>query len=56
MVTALWVSFGLVFVVEMGDRSQFIALAFTSVPRWWQMIVGILLTRLVVHAGSVALG
>ncbi len=56
MLTALWVSFGLVAIGEMGDKSQLVALAFASVYRWWQVVIGILIATLVVHAGSVAVG
>ncbi|HCI86006.1 MAG TPA: hypothetical protein DHV68_04090 [Dehalococcoidia bacterium] len=54
--TAFWVTFGLVFVAEMGDKSQLVALAFSTIYKWWQVVLGILIATLVVHAGSVALG
>lgn len=56
MVGAFWVSFGLVFVAELGDKSQLMALAFASRYRAWHVIVGVTVSTAVVHAVSVVLG
>ena len=56
MLTAFAVSFGIIFVAEIGDKSQLVALAFASVYKWWQTLIGITIATLVVHLGSVALG
>ena len=56
MLTAFAVSFGIIFAAEIGDKSQLVALAFSSVYRWWQVLLGITVATLVVHAGSVGLG
>jgi putative Ca2+/H+ antiporter (TMEM165/GDT1 family) len=56
LLTAFGVSFGIVLAAEIGDKSQLVALAFSSVYRWWQVLLGITVATLVVHLGSVALG
>jgi putative Ca2+/H+ antiporter (TMEM165/GDT1 family) len=40
----------------MGDKSQLVALAFATKYRVWQVIVGITVATLLVHAGSVLIG
>lgn len=53
---AFMVSFGVVFVAELGDKSQLMALAFATRFKAWQVIVGITGATAVVHLASVALG
>jgi len=53
---AFLVSFGVVFIAELGDKSQLLALAFATRYRAWQVIVGITVATAVVHLGSVAIG
>jgi putative Ca2+/H+ antiporter (TMEM165/GDT1 family) len=56
LLTAFAVSFGIVFAAEIGDKSMLVALAFATVYRWWQVLIGITLATLFVHLGSVAIG
>ncbi|MBW3562703.1 MAG: TMEM165/GDT1 family protein [Actinobacteria bacterium] len=56
MFHALWLSAGLIFAAELGDKSQLMALAFAARYRAWPVLAGITLATAVVHAGSVAVG
>lgn len=53
---ALLVSFGVIFVAELGDKSQLMAMAFAARYRFWTVIWGITAATAVVHLMSVALG
>lgn len=53
---AFWISFGVIFVAELGDKSQLMALAFATRYRWQHILLGITLATAVVHAFSVVLG
>lgn len=53
---AFLVSFGVIFVAELGDKSQLMALAFASRYRPWPIVIGITLATGVVHAVSVLVG
>ena len=53
---AFLVSFGVIFVAELGDKSQLMALAFASRYRPYPILVGITLATAVVHAFSVVVG
>jgi putative Ca2+/H+ antiporter (TMEM165/GDT1 family) len=53
---AFLLSLGVIFVAELGDKSQLMALAFASRYRPIQVLIGITAATLVVHAGSVLLG
>lgn len=53
---ALWFSFGVIFVAELGDKSQLMALAFATRYRAWPVIAAITTATTIVHLGSVALG
>jgi len=55
-VHAFWLSTLVVFVAELGDKSQLMALTFATRFRAWQVLVGITIATAVVHLGSVALG
>jgi putative Ca2+/H+ antiporter (TMEM165/GDT1 family) len=55
-VHALWLSTLVVFVAELGDKSQLMALTFATRFKAWQVLVGITVATAVVHLGSVALG
>src|SRR5690606_23303179 len=54
--TALLVSFGVIFVAELGDKSQLMALTFATRFRAWHVILGITVATALVHLASVALG
>ena len=53
---AFWVSFGVIFVAELGDKSQLMALAFAARYKTMPVIIGITLATALVHAISVGLG
>jgi putative Ca2+/H+ antiporter (TMEM165/GDT1 family) len=53
---AFVLSFGVILLAELGDKSQLMALAFASRYRPWLVLVAISIATLIVHAGSVLLG
>ncbi|CAM3367388.1 TMEM165/GDT1 family protein [Stackebrandtia soli] len=53
---ALAVSFGVIFVAELGDKSQLMALTFATRFKPWPVLIGITIATAVVHAVSVAVG
>jgi putative Ca2+/H+ antiporter (TMEM165/GDT1 family) len=53
---ALWLSFGIIFVAELGDKSQLMAMAFATRYRAWPVIAGITVSTAIVHLFSVGLG
>ena len=46
----------LIFIAELGDKSQLVALWFATRYRWWIVLAGVTAATLVVHLGSVAAG
>lgn len=56
MLDALWVSIGVVFFAELGDKSQLMALAFAARYRPLPVLGGITAATALVHGLSVALG
>ncbi|MEI6664938.1 MAG: TMEM165/GDT1 family protein [Chloroflexota bacterium] len=54
--SAFLLSTGLIFVAELGDKSQLVALWFATRYRWWVVLSGVTAATLVVHLGSVAIG
>lgn len=56
MVNAVLLSFGVIFVAEMGDKSQLMALAFAARYKPIPVLVGISIATAVTHAISVGLG
>lgn len=46
----------LIFVAELGDKSQLVALSFSTRYRWWIVLAGVTLATLLVHLGSVGAG
>ena len=56
MIEAFLISAGVIFVAELGDKSQLMALAFATRYRAIQVLVGITAATAVVHALSVAVG
>ncbi|GAB3809005.1 TMEM165/GDT1 family protein [Micromonospora zhanjiangensis] len=54
--TALAVSFGVIFVAELGDKSQLMALTFATRFRPLPVLIGISAATAVVHLASVAIG
>ncbi|MEU6075034.1 TMEM165/GDT1 family protein [Micromonospora sp. NPDC047074] len=53
---ALVVSFGVIFVAELGDKSQLMALTFATRFRTVPVLIGITVATAVVHLASVAIG
>jgi putative Ca2+/H+ antiporter (TMEM165/GDT1 family) len=53
---ALLLSFGIIFVAELGDKSQLMALAFAARYRPLPILIGITVATAVVHAFSVIVG
>lgn len=54
--SAFFLSLALIFVAELGDKSQLVALWFATRHKWWLVLAGVTLATLVVHLGSVAIG
>jgi putative Ca2+/H+ antiporter (TMEM165/GDT1 family) len=53
---AFLLAFGVIFVAELGDKSQLMALAFAARYRAVPILIGITIATAVVHAFSVAVG
>lgn len=53
---ALLLSFGVIFVAEMGDKSQLMALAFAARYKALPVLAGITIATAIVHALSVVVG
>jgi len=53
---AILLSFGVIFLAELGDKSQLMAMAFATRYRALTVLVAVTLATLLVHAGSVLLG
>lgn len=53
---AFVLSFAVIFLAELGDKSQLMALAFASRYRAWTVLIAVTLATLLVHAGSVLVG
>ncbi len=53
---AFWTTFGLVFLMEMGDKSQLVIMALATRYRWQQVAIGVTLASLVTHGLAVLVG
>lgn len=53
---ALVISFGVIFVAELGDKSQLMALTFATRFRPLPVLIGITVATAIVHLASVAIG
>ncbi|QGK69353.1 UPF0016 domain-containing protein [Allosaccharopolyspora coralli] len=56
MLTGFAVSSAAIFVAELGDKSQLLAMTFATRYRAWQVLLGITVATTFVHALSVAIG
>ncbi|OBA98128.1 hypothetical protein A5662_16365 [Mycobacteriaceae bacterium 1482268.1] len=56
MFAALLLSFAVIFVAELGDKSQLMAMTFALRHRWWIVLGGITVATTAVHLISVAVG
>jgi putative Ca2+/H+ antiporter (TMEM165/GDT1 family) len=55
-VEAFWISLIVIFVAELGDKSQLMAMTFATRFKPWPVLAGITLATSVVHLVSVAVG
>jgi len=55
-VNAFLLAFGVVFLAELGDKSQLMALAFATRYRAMTVLIAVSVATLLVHAGSVLIG
>lgn len=56
MIAALLLSFGVIFVAELGDKSQLMAMTYALRYRWWVVVLAITVATTAVHAVSVFFG
>jgi Ca2+/H+ antiporter, TMEM165/GDT1 family len=56
VIGAILLSFGVIFVAELGDKSQLMALAFATRYRAVPVLIGITVATAVVHLASVLIG
>jgi Ca2+/H+ antiporter, TMEM165/GDT1 family len=56
MLTAVLVSLAVVFVAELGDKSQLITMTYSLRHRWWVVLSGVAIASMLVHGLSVAIG
>ncbi|MEV6136326.1 TMEM165/GDT1 family protein [Nocardia sp. NPDC051990] len=56
MITTILLSVGIVFLAELGDKSQLMALTFALRYRWWVVLGGIAAASAAVHLISVGIG
>lgn len=55
-IVAAAVSFGVIFVAELGDKSQLMALTFATRFKIWPVLIGITIATAIVHLVSVGVG
>ncbi|MET7338876.1 TMEM165/GDT1 family protein [Nonomuraea sp. NPDC005650] len=53
---AFWISLAVIFVAELGDKSQLMAMTFATRFKTWPVLAGITIATAVVHLISVAVG
>ena len=56
MLAATLLSLGVVFLAELGDRSQLITMTYALRYRWWVVLTGVAIAAFTVHGFSVAIG
>lgn len=56
MLAAILVSLAVVFVAELGDKSQLITITYSLRHRWWVVLSGVGIAAMLVHGLSVAVG
>ncbi|MBE9374641.1 TMEM165/GDT1 family protein [Saccharopolyspora sp. HNM0983] len=56
MLSSFAISTAAIFVAELGDKSQLLAMTFAARYRAWQVLLGITVATTAVHAASVGLG
>ncbi|MEV2270850.1 TMEM165/GDT1 family protein [Nonomuraea africana] len=53
---AFWISLGVIFLAELGDKSQLMAMTFATRFKTWPVLAGITIATTAVHLVSVAVG
>lgn len=56
MFAAALISLGVVFLAELGDKSQLITMTYALRYRWWVVLTGVAVAAFAVHGISVAVG
>jgi putative Ca2+/H+ antiporter (TMEM165/GDT1 family) len=56
MLAAALLSLGVVFLAELGDRSQLITMAYALRYRWWIVLPGVAIAAFLAHGVSVTIG
>jgi len=56
MLTAALVSLGVVFLAELGDKSQLMTMTYALRHRWWVVLSGVAIAAFLVHGLSVTIG
>lgn len=56
MLTAALISLGVVFVAELGDKSQLMTMTYALRHRWWVVLSGVAIAAFLVHGLSVTVG
>jgi Ca2+/H+ antiporter, TMEM165/GDT1 family len=56
MLTATLISLGVVFVAELGDKSQLMTMTYALRHRWWVVLSGVAIAAFLVHGLSVTVG
>ncbi|MDY6998033.1 MAG: TMEM165/GDT1 family protein [Actinomycetota bacterium] len=56
MFSAILISLAVVFVAELGDKSQLITMTYALRHRWWVVLSGVGIAAILVHGLSVAIG
>jgi putative Ca2+/H+ antiporter (TMEM165/GDT1 family) len=56
MLTAVLVSLGVVFVAELGDRSQLMSMTYALRHHWWVVLSGVAVAAFLVHGLAVTIG
>lgn len=56
MLAATLLSLGVVFLAELGDKSQLLTMTYALRYRWWVVLIGVTIAAFVAHGISVAVG
>lgn len=56
MLSAVLISLGVVFIAELGDKSQLITMTYALRHRWWVVLSGVGIAAFLVHGLSVTIG